>query len=639
VTAFRLHSLRSTGFGEITVTSVGLSAEKELAATVGDRVEMLRRLGSVGRGLLAALIGLTVVEGLIPAATAVAFAALVSRVGGIANGAAAAAIAPLVAYLVILLAAHALAAVREPLSFLAQARIDGDHRARVARLAAMSDTIGALERPEVQALIWQTRADPESFIEATPGPGVLTQLELLGRVLAMVTSGAILAAYTWWLLPLLVVPALVVQNLYAREARQRRRVWRASIAPGMHAEVWADAITSAGEGKEVRIFGLAGWAVDRIQHYVRRAFDPIWAQGRRALFGLWRPALLVLVPLGVAYLSVTVEAVGRRTSVAVAAAVFAAAATVFQALAESPHFTIGTVTILKAFDRLSEALAPDVRPDTANLPPAAETAPLIRFEDIGFHYPGSDRQVLDRLDLEIRPGELLGVVGLNGAGKSTLIKLLAWLYEPTSGRITADGVDLAGVDPAAWRTRMSVVFQDFVRYDLSVADNVALGSGVVPRDERAMAAAARDSGLEDLLDRLPAGWDTPLSRSRSGGVDLSGGQWQQVVLARALYAVHTGSQVLVLDEPTAHLDVRTEFDVFDRLAAHKGDATVVLISHRLSTVRQSDRIVLLSDGRITESGSHDELMALGGAYAGMFGIQAERFRLGYDDRIEEGDLA
>jgi ABC-type multidrug transport system fused ATPase/permease subunit len=216
-------------------------------------------------------------------------------------------------------------------------------------------------------------------------------------------------------------------------------------------------------------------------------------------------------------------------------------------------------------------------------------------------------------------------VGLNGAGKSTLIKLLAWLYQPTGGRITADGVDLDKIGPEAWRERISVVFQDFVRYQLSAADNVTLGNAAVPKDELALKAAARDAGFDEVVDRLPHGWDTPLSRSRSSGVDLSGGQWQQVVLARALYAVRTGAQLLVLDEPTAHLDVRTEFGVFERLAAHKGDATVVLISHRLSTVRKADRIVLLDDGRIAESGTHDELIALGGRYAEMFAIQAEAF--------------
>jgi ATP-binding cassette subfamily B protein len=265
--------------------------------------------------------------------------------------------------------------------------------------------------------------------------------------------------------------------------------------------------------------------------------------------------------------------------------------------------------------------------------------PLIRFEDVRFRYPGTESSVLDGLDLDVRPGELLGIVGFNGAGKSTLIKLLAGLYEPTSGRITVGGVDLADIGPAAWRVRLSVVFQDFVRYHLSAADNVALGNALATPDMAAVVGAARDAGFDDEVSRLPGRWDTPLARACRGGVDLSGGQWQQVVLARALYAMRTGAQVLVLDEPTAHLDVRTELDVFTRLAAHHGDASVILISHRLSTVRRADRIVLLSGGRITESGTHDDLIAAGGGYATMFAIQAQRFQRGFDDRLTEGELA
>jgi ATP-binding cassette subfamily B protein len=238
----------------------------------------------------------------------------------------------------------------------------------------------------------------------------------------------------------------------------------------------------------------------------------------------------------------------------------------------------------------------------------------------------------------MRPGELLAIVGVNGAGKSTLIKLLAGLYEPTSGRVTADGVDIADLGPTAWRTRLAVVFQDFVRYHLSAADNVSLGNAAAEMSRGAVVAAARDAGLDKVVDGLPNGWDTPLARARTGGVDLSGGQWQQVALARALYAVRTGARVLVLDEPTAHLDVRTERDVFARLTAHRGDASVVLISHRLSTVRQADRIALIGDGRVAEAGTHDELMAARGPYATMFAIQAQRFQRGYDDRMEEGDI-
>ena len=183
---------------------------------------------------------------------------------------------------------------------------------------------------------------------------------------------------------------------------------------------------------------------------------------------------------------------------------------------------------------------------------------------------------------------------------------------------------------------MAVVFQDFVRYHLSAADNVTVASGGEV-DWPALEAAAADAGMTPMLARLPLGWETPLARACTDGVDLSGGQWQQVVLARALYAVRRGARILVLDEPTAHLDVRTEFEVFERLATVAKGASVILISHRLSTVRQADRIVLLSDGRITESGDHDELMALDGQYATLFRIQAERFNQGYQDRLEEGE--
>jgi ATP-binding cassette subfamily B protein len=303
---------------------------------------------------------------------------------------------------------------------------------------------------------------------------------------------------------------------------------------------------------------------------------------------------------------------------------------------------------LKAYDELAELLTKESgRPAS---PPVTDpgSSSLVRFDDVGFTYPGTTRAVLDGLNLEIRPGELLAIVGLNGAGKSTLITLLAGLYEPTSGRIlVGGGREMSELGVQAWRERISVVFQDFVKYELSAADNVTLGRpGVVP-DMAVLEAAARDAGLGPVLDRLPDGWETPLARSRTGGVDLSGGQWQQVVLTRALYALRTGAELLVLDEPTAPLDVRTEFEVFQRLAEQRAEAGVVLISHRLSTVRQADRIVLLDwgsprtesgGGRITESGTHDELIALDGSYAKLFAIQAERFQQGYQDAIEEGEL-
>jgi ABC-type multidrug transport system fused ATPase/permease subunit len=590
-------------------------------AAVRDRVDLLKRLSTVGGRLLTVLVALTVAGSLMPAAIAVAFAALVGAV----ESAVAVTATPLLIYVAILLIGHLLGAVREPLFFLAGARIDGHHRAELARMTASSHTIGALERAEVQALIRTARADPEHFMDGAPGGGALVQLELIGRALTLASSGAVLAAFAWWSVPPLVLAALAYQQLYLWEGRQWRRGWRGVVTPTMRADVWSDALVSPGEGKDIRIFGLGNWALDRIERHVRAGLDPLWTVGRRVLAGQWRDFLVVLVPLGIVYVAVAYGAVRDETSAGTAAAVFAAGAGVYQAFAGAPGggATINAITCVSAFNRLREVLESDPasRPDR----PVTDAPPLIRFENVGFAYPGTDRPVLHRLDLDIKPGELLGIVGLNGAGKSTLIKLLAGLYEPTSGRVTVDGADLTTMAPAAWRSRISVVFQDFVRYHLSAADNVALGNAAVPRDDEALTAAARDAGFDEVLARLPHGWDTLLARTRAGGVDLSGGQWQQVVLARALYAVRTGARLLVLDEPTAHLDVRTEFDVFGRLATHRGDATVILISHRLSTVRQADRIVLLSGGHVAESGSHDTLMALGGEYAEMFAIQAERF--------------
>jgi ABC-type multidrug transport system fused ATPase/permease subunit len=270
-----------------------------------------------------------------------------------------------------------------------------------------------------------------------------------------------------------------------------------------------------------------------------------------------------------------------------------------------------------------------------NLPEPAPVAPAqpvdglprrsIRFESVGFTYPGRDERVFADLDLELEVGRSTAIVGENGAGKTTLVKLLAGLYQPTAGRITVDGVDLRDLDRRAWQRRVAAIFQDFVQYRFSAYDNVAVGALERAADVDAVHDAARRAGAAGVVERLAHGWDTVLGRQFTEGADLSGGEWQRLALARALFAVAGGASVLVLDEPTASLDVRAEAELYDRFLELTADVTTVVISHRFSTVRRADRIVFLEHGRIVEDGSHAELVAAGGRYATLYALQASRF--------------
>ena len=242
---------------------------------------------------------------------------------------------------------------------------------------------------------------------------------------------------------------------------------------------------------------------------------------------------------------------------------------------------------------------------------------------MSFHYPGSDRPVFDGLDLTIPAGTSLAIVGQNGAGKTTLAKLLCRLYDPDSGAIEVDGRDLRSLDLADWRSRITAVFQDFVRFELSLRQNVDPAGRAAEQEVR---AALQDAGLDRITDL-----DVPLAKGYPGGTELSGGQWQRVALARALCAIRGGAGLVLLDEPTAQLDVRGEAEVFDRVLAATRQATTILISHRFSTVRHADQICVLEHGRVVELGPHAELMDRRGRYQTMFDLQAKRFAATVDE--------
>jgi len=254
----------------------------------------------------------------------------------------------------------------------------------------------------------------------------------------------------------------------------------------------------------------------------------------------------------------------------------------------------------------------------------------VRFRGVTFAYPAApERPVLRDFSLEIPAGSSLAIVGQNGAGKTTLAKLLCRLYDPQSGAIEVDGTDLRDLDLEAWRRQVTAVFQDFVRFELTLRENVVPGQAPEPGLDDTVRAALAEAGAAGL-----AGLDTVLAKGYTGGTDLSGGQWQRVALARALAAVRLGAGLVLLDEPTAQLDVRGEAEIFERILAATRSCTTILISHRFNTVRHVDRIAVVADGAVVELGSHDELMALRGRYWRMFSLQAERFASG---ALEEGE--
>ncbi|HYB32345.1 MAG TPA: ATP-binding cassette domain-containing protein, partial [Steroidobacteraceae bacterium] len=248
----------------------------------------------------------------------------------------------------------------------------------------------------------------------------------------------------------------------------------------------------------------------------------------------------------------------------------------------------------------------------------------VRFEDVSFTYPGAEAPALEHITLHLTPGTSLALVGENGSGKTTLIKLLTRLYAPSSGRILLDGQDLAAWDAVALRERIGVIFQDFVHYQMLVGENVGAGDERYFEDEARWRLAAVKGRASDFIDALPAGYHTQLGKWFQDGRELSGGQWQKVALSRAF--MRSRADILVLDEPTAAMDAEAEAEVFEHFRQLSRDRITILISHRFSTVRMADQIVVLNRGRIVERGTHAELMSLNGRYAHLFTLQARGYR-------------
>jgi ABC-type multidrug transport system fused ATPase/permease subunit len=481
--------------------------------------------------------------------------------------------------------------------------------------------LGHLEDPELSADLTVAR----EFDLGMTGPPLSISMDFIaGGLVEMVvglSSAAVLFAYAWWA-PLLLGGAWLSTHWLLKESA----IWRDRNTDEVRgAQRDADyayrlAVDPPG-AKELRLFGLADWTLDRFTARRTRLhqlqYEATKLRERSVLSSL---ALVVVANAAVFWSLADAAADGRidlgRTVVFAQAAVGAS----MIAFGGLNWALDGAAAPVAAALRVKPAMAPAGALARGTHPATGMPASEIRFRDVTFAYPaGGEAAVLEGFDLTIPAGSSLAIVGQNGAGKTTLAKLLCRLYDPQAGAIEVDGVDLRELDVDAWRERVTAVFQDFVRFELPLRDNVAPAGA----PDAAILTALDEAGAQGL-----APLDAPLAKGYAGGTDLSGGQWQRVALARALCAVEQGAGVVLLDEPTAQLDVRGEAEIFRRILAATRGCTTILISHRFSTVRQADRICVLEHGAVVELGTHDELMAAGGRYRTMFDLQAERFAAG-----------
>jgi ATP-binding cassette, subfamily B, bacterial len=587
---------------------------------IRDRIGALRRspgwtflalLPKVSPGRAVAWWTLILLRGSLPAAFTLSVGLLV---GALQRGSGVAAALALVG--AVFVAMNALGPLHEALSADLGQRTGAWLHDRLMEACIRPPGLAHLERPDLADQLERVRR----FDLGVEGPSLQAATPRIGSGFAVLAGGlaqaVILTGYAWWAGLLLAAAWLSTHVLLRDTAGWRVFYSEPVVKAGRRAHYMYRLAVDVPASKEVRVFGLARWAVDLVAAGRRQVVDII-LDAQRLRQGPVRWGLLIVAAANaIVFWRLAADASSDHIQVA-ALVVFAQAAIGANALAFGDFdwwFRGVTEPIPQLLD-----LAPRMAAAGA-LPAGGRSAEglagrEIRFESVSFDY-GSGRPVLNGFDLVIPAGTSLAIVGPNGAGKTTLAKLLCRLYDPTGGAILVDGADLRQLDVDAWRARLAAVFQDFVRYELPLRDNVAPTGAA----EQVVRRALEGAGATALAEP-----DTILSRSYEGGIDLSGGEWQRVALARALCAVELGASLIILDEPTAQLDVRGEAEIFDRILEATRGRTTVLISHRFSTVRHADRICVLEGGRVVEIGSHAELIRKRGRYHEMFKLQASRF--------------
>ena len=446
----------------------------------------------------------------------------------------------------------------------------------------------------------------------------------VSHLVAVVSLLLYLAQFHWVLPLLLAIGSTPGVLLYHRFLHQKYYVQRELAPHERRFAVYAGLLTGRESAAEVRLFGLGGWLLDQVA-VLRRRLDRerLRLAGRELRQAIVHSGLNGLAHILALVFSVGLLVVGR-VSIGTAAALFAAIERFQGEYSNLVNLIVGGYDDLRYLQDYFEFMdGPRLDLDEGRRLPG-QLRQGIRLENVSFTYPGGDRPALANLDLTIRPGERVALVGENGAGKTTLIKLLLGLYRPTEGRIVVDGVDLNELAPDDWYQRFGTVFQDFVRYQTTVRENIVFGWLEGRDDAQALAATVARSGADEVVAALPDGLDTPLGKEYQAGVDLSVGQWQKLAIARAYFRP---ADILILDEPASALDAKAEAAVYEHFARMAEASTVLLISHRLGSCRIADRILVLREGALVEQGTHAELLlAAGGEYAALYRLQAAWYR-------------